>query len=125
MKRLTKKYKNMYIADLQGVSGHCFQSKETVADMHIYKKLGKLEDIEEQLGIPLLILFKVLFQHDGYYKDENDKIYEAEFGPLYLDNGDRSMTVEYPIADYTPRTVSSVDLKEYKKTWALTKKDLE
>lgn len=67
----------------------------------IADKLGQLEDIEEELGIDLITLFKAL--KDGYwYKEDNEIIFEEPNG-----EGLREM------------------LCGYGKTWALTKEELE
>ena len=79
-------------------------------------KLGRLEDIEEDLGIDLVTLFKA-FENGVYYKIDN----EIEFG-----------TVEH-FVPYMNKKLHlrplykelRLSLKDYGKTWALTKEELE
>ena len=79
------------------------------------KKLGKLEDIEEELGIPLEVLFKAL-KEGIYWKTWQDKpehsymgLFEAQTGGFYLSDD------EY----------NDVFTKEYGVTWALTREELK
>ena len=80
----------------------------------IITKLGQLEDIEEELGIDLLTLFKVL--KNGCYVKPWKEIkysYEIRTGSdnihlFLLDENDN---------DYS--------FKDYGKTWALTREELE
>lgn len=81
-----------------------------------YDKLGQLEDIEEELGIDLITLFKAL--KDGAWTKFNNEISkcdECEYQMLdiyiyfYWDNGKHLV----------------FELKDYGKTWALTKEELE
>lgn len=79
-----------------------------------YNKLADLEDLEEELGIDLLTLFKAL----------KDGIYSRDYGYLLVEHfvlkHEKQLhckplrIVEYRFA-----------LKDYGKTWALTKEELE
>lgn len=80
-------------------------------------KLGQLEDIEEELGIDLITLFKVL--KNGFYtifynkhKYDNSCYYtiDLEFKCIWVNDYDAYF---------------SLDFKDYGKTWALTKEELE
>lgn len=77
------------------------------------QKLGQLEDIEEELGIDLVTLFKVL-KNGVYYKNEFGEIVRGY--PRY-----ESDVEEYVIGGVRDYTF----LKDYGKTWALTKEELE
>lgn len=114
MKRLTKKYKKAYIANLQNVSGHCFQSKETVANMHIYKKLGTLEDIENDLGISLITLLKLAIS-DIYVKNGLGEI-------TLISSHEQGFNINLTYKAIILST--NYYFKDYGKTWALTKKEL-
>lgn len=75
----------------------------------MYDKLHDLEDIEDELGIDLIILFKAL--NDGiYYCDKTYTVDEK----LYITNGEI----------YNYARDKWVYLKDYGKTWALTKEEL-
>ena len=74
------------------------------------QKLGLLEDIEEELGIDLVKLFKALKQ--GIYTDNNGFISPVEM-QLYNNNQIlyRPITSKYPVDMYL--------LCDYGKTWIL------
>ena len=79
------------------------------------QKLGKLEDIEEELGIPLEALFKAL--KDGIWgRDINRKMRVN----VYFDINDETWYI-YNIVNLF--FVHS--LKDYGVTWALTKEKLD
>lgn len=107
MKRLTNKsasgHYDLEVPSTQDCAG--FEQK-------CFDKLGQLEDIEEGLGIELLILLKALKQ--GH-------IYSAEFGETDID-------LFFPDHDKWSFDDSKGNLfyvKDYGKTWALTKEELE
>ena len=75
-------------------------------------KLGQLEDIEEELGIELLTLFKAL-----------------KNGIWIYDNGNPFFTSRIKLVmqlDAIHCSISDIEvlLKDYGKTWALTKEEL-
>lgn len=88
----------------------------------VANKLGKLEDIEEELGIPLEVLFKAL--KDGIYRlyeefeDEPPYIYYLD--PIIMYDEWRECWIFY---DDSKCQVYC--LKDYGKTWALTREELE
>lgn len=90
-----------------------------------YAKLADLEDIEEELGIDLLILKKVL-EHGQekyvYFKDRDNKIHKC----------DRAMINIHIHVDVLDEPVGSgyfcqrnLYLDDFGKTWTLTKEELE
>lgn len=101
MTRLTKKVGDNY----------CSQSGDFY---DLYNKLGKLEDLEEEIGCPLEVLFKLAKQRHFYYEENeelhlincfdielfNNKIY---FDSNWIDHdielGDFG-TIELPFKDY-------------------------
>ena len=87
------------------------------------RKLGKLEDIEEELGIPLEVLFKALkngIKVKGYDDElEVDTILDFEPDELVLDYGLKAITTG---RDYIEH---DFEFEEYGKRWALTKEELE
>lgn len=74
------------------------------------QKLGQLEDIEEELGIDLILLYKCMLKHFVYRKLYNGRIVEDKF--RYDEAGFNGQYGVY-------------DLKDYGKTWALTREELE
>ena len=81
----------------------------------IYCKLRKLEDIEEELGCPLEVVFKALKQMVIFHK-ENVKI-EILF--LNIKSNDFYL---YGFVEDTTQAVH-LSLKDYGKTWTLTKEE--
>lgn len=77
------------------------------------EKLGQLEDIEEELGIDLAILFKAFKALKNGFYDENEEYHH--FSNLFIDN----------IEIFDSYEKVSFNLKDYGKTWALTKEELE
>lgn len=83
-----------------------------------YHKLGKLEDIEEELGCPLEVMFKALkngiyYEHSYYSGDKIIEEIKFEIQPeLYLTNAFN----DYALNVYTDYSKA---LKDYKKTWWL------
>ena len=78
-------------------------------------KLGQLEDVEEELGIDLVTLFKAL--KNGIYVDEN-----------YMDFGTTNNFLCPNNLDYfdvnLKQIAGGIYFKDYGKTWALTKEEL-
>lgn len=80
-------------------------------------KLEQLEDLEEELGIDLITLFKALKQMFVFHK-ENVKI---ELLGLHIKSNELCL---YGFVEDTTQAVY-LSLKDYGKTWALTKEELE
>jgi len=107
----------------------------------IIYKLGQLEDIEDELGIDLLTLFKALkegiWTKGGFYSDilEEEPVFVArpEIGICsYYDELDENYNTlvheEDVVCIYTydyEIMIRQTRLKDYGKTWALTKEELE
>ena len=105
--RLTHKHK--YKAD----------NKRFVFDMKDYRKacqkLGQLEDVEEELGIDLITLFKAL--KNGIYTKTKNGISFKRSNDLRI----RPHTNQWQLYYFS---YSRVFTKDYGKTWALTKEEL-
>lgn len=112
MNRLTKDLHNQYkdywyIEDLERVC-----DKEQI----VLTKLGLLEDIEEEIGIDLITLYKAL-KNGIYKKDCLDCCYDTKL---------RFMKGEWYLAQpFDENYTYIVKTKDYGKTWALTKEELE
>ena len=76
-------------------------------------KLGQLEDLEEELGIELITLFKAL--KNGIWIYDNGS-------PFFTSRIKLSWHLD---AIYCDTSDTYVLLKDYGKTWALTKEELE
>ena len=85
-----------------------------ITDADIYNKLGQLEDIEEELGIGLITLFKAL--ENGIYtiRSNGKKRY-----PCLIHNS----AVGY-VFDFMFDQEAQYILSDYGKTWALTQEEL-
>lgn len=81
----------------------------------VLQKLGKLEDIEDELGIDLITLFKAL--KDGVYYKYKPYGYDYKISKCRKCHltGNRTLVVDYHTYKY---------LCDYGKTWALTKEEL-
>lgn len=130
MERLTKKVsRKNYVPDYGGVDDYG----------HICNKLGQLEDIEEELGIDLITLFKAL--ENGIYVKTKAEIrvpllYECEkfkSVPVIENTIKYLLNHQFAFDLYNKLFVYSNDvyrererfyLKDYGKTWALTKEEL-
>ena len=80
-------------------------------------KLGQLEDIEDELGIDLITLFKAM--KEGCYAYENGRIYKMKI--VRVDSDELNSIILFRNASYGG---SSYFLKDYGKTWSLDKNDL-
>ena len=94
--------------------GECYGYKDQKSLMESPSKLGQLEDIEEELGIDLITLFKAL--KNGIYT----KVWKNyAFGnELTIDMRQKCFSFkEYQCS-------AKAYFKDYGKTWALTKEEL-
>lgn len=86
--------------------------------LEIFNKLGHLEDLEQELGIPLEVLFKAL--KDGIYRfyeepeDEEKHIYYLD--PIICYDEYKSCWLFFDDSTY-----NTYYLKDYGKTWWLEK----
>lgn len=84
---------------------------DNVKPFDAVNKLGKYEDIEEELGIGLDVLYELLVR-GCYYKCDNEILYT--FGNVDVSN--KCICNPYN---------KEVLFKDYGKIWALTKEELE
>ena len=109
MNRLTKKNNIGYFPIFE------HETKGKYYDL-VYK-LGVLEDIEDELKIDLITLFKVLKQKYVFH-EENVKI---EILGIHIKSNELYL---YGFVEDTTHAVY-LSLKEHKKTWGLTREELE
>lgn len=101
------------------------QNNDVLMTDNEYKdlKLGQLENIEDELGIELIVLFKALkngcFAKEtfDYMGRKQTQIIFTEFTQLYYADDFDDYLIHIRTRDYY--------LKDYGKTWALTKEELE
>ena len=87
-----------------------------------YRKLGKLEDIEEELDIELTTLFELY-----------NKMCEQKFVYVKIGNEIRCEYYDYYVIDFKNKKIIGMEyepmsffsFKDYGKTWALTREELE
>ena len=88
-----------------------------------YWKLKELEDIEDEIGLDLIIVFKAL-KNGIATRDENGNVVFSSFceklvaDTFDLGNGEKHRA-------YILRGDGMFYLKDYGKTWALTKEELK
>lgn len=120
MNRLTLKIdKDLFIYKAIAKNDENIYNYNNSSEIDVVTKLGQLEDIEEELGIDLITLFKACSYNQAYCKWEG-KIYRAE-------------SIEYMLGEtyiyfyFTECDISHLvlELKDYGKTWALTREELE
>jgi len=104
--RLTEKFKDNYWDKTE--LNYNQESKSEIID-----KLGQLEDIEEELGIDLITVFKILKAVNIYTKD---KRYDLRNSLSYMGNS-------WVIQNHYDN--ECFDFKDYGKTWSIKKEDLE
>ena len=124
MERLTKKHGGSYtqFGD-KYIPNHNIRHKQCV------EKLGKLEDIEEELGITLEVLFKAL-KDGAYFKTDYygiDITYHfLEEHEIWLKRKLFDIRKENLLNNKSYYTGGFIFYwKDYSKTWALTKEELE
>jgi len=111
--RLTDKIKDSYWTNQKNCALDYVEQDNMVCGGKVLTKLGQLEDIEEELGIDLMTLFKA-FKNGIWYKDQGGVHYHKQ--PYD--------TLEENIA-YFRRLFEKQYTKNYGRTWALTKEELK
>ena len=107
-----------------------------ISEDMIFNKLGKLEDIEEELGIDLVTLFKIIKQKYVYTNRFNKRIEQFVLTKIdgiekdYL--GRNYLRLDFQEVEYDDNgnEIDSIihwipDTRDYGKTFALTKEELE
>lgn len=108
-----------------GANGFCCTDAEQL--IKVYDKLGRLEDIEDKLGVDIVRLYKALTRNIIYYKNEiSNEIDECEcvYSSItkYENNIYAFMLLIKKLNNEESYMVATID---YGKTWALTKEELE
>lgn len=121
MKRLTRKDGEYYRVDRYSIFNYEEESESII--FNLSRKLGKLEDLEEEIGCPLEILFRAL--EDGFYVDkeqvEKEPAWENNKGltkigcPKYFKLNMWYKTIE---VDREGQYLE-IELSDYKKSWWL------
>lgn len=136
MTRLTRKFKTNYYFN---TDNRDIVEKDIENDFYaaqaMRNKLGELEDIEEELGISLVILAKGM--KNGIYVKQGKKILKKELKDIRYSKG---LTVHYELngkqygktgaimilyGDYNSQYCDFNNVYTYGRDWALTKEELE
>ena len=92
----------------------------------IVEKLGQLEDIEEELGVSLAMFIKIFKASCSgqtvFVKHDSDGDYERTIYKVYLSNKYNGVLLSTIKGG---ALLTDYKLKDYGKTWALTKEELE
>ena len=116
-----------YKADVSGYPDMMGYEYEQ-AEMDIVNKLGQLEDIEDELGIDLITLFKALKngiwtnQEQCYGDEKQDKIRFFQVRLLLEEN---AVGCIHNSMWKGKEVIRTLYFKDYQKTWALAKEELE
>ena len=117
--RLTEKINGRYYG----------KANNHIASKPLMEKLGQLEDVEDELGIDLLTLFNKAIVEVWYKKE----IIEYDNGGNWYNELDRNVVIHNSIVSRLDFQYKSVyikgakqwfSIKDYGKTWALTKEEL-
>ena len=132
MNRLTKKSNSV----LEAIEYQLIDEKENLdANEGIKKipvlatnKLGRLEDIEEELGIDVITLFKAL--KDGIWTNQeqwygDEKQGKIRFFQVRLLLEENAVGCIHNSMWKGKEVIRTLYFKDYGKTWALTKEELE
>ena len=117
--------RNIYSLDGKKLEGEFFENNTLAIDGKAIDKLGQLEDIEDELGISLETYVRL--HQDGFYgiceDDDHEKPYIYQFDNrcfnIFAD--DKTIVVYFEGSNEEYRTYR---IKDYGKTWALTKEEL-
>ena len=126
MNRLTRKIKGYYSVDLRTCLPMEYEQIEN--SNACVDKLGKLEDIEEELGIDLITLFKAL--RNGIWTNQeqcygDEKQGKIRFFQVRLLLEENAVGCIHNSMWKGKEVIRTLYFKDYGKTWALTKEKLE
>jgi hypothetical protein len=119
--------RNIWSLDGEKLEGEFFENQTLAIDGEAINKLGQLEDIEEELGIDLLTLFRALkngiwTNQEQLYGDETQG--EIRFFQVRLLLEENAIGCIHNSMWKGKEVVRTLYFKDYGKTWALTKKEL-
>lgn len=121
MERLTKQINNKYWVERDTLAVDYIPQTEMCSGGKVINKLGQLEDIEQELGIDLITFLQSLTKN--VFIKQGNKIIECETPPILL-NFDGEYYFEWHCEKLND-SFEQLPLKDYGKTWALTKEGLE
>lgn len=118
------KYKNLFELSSNREIENYVNTDLTIA----IDKLGQLEDIEKEIGIDLITLFKAL--KNGVWTNQEQTYGDAKQGKIRFFQvrlllGEKSIGCIHNSIWKGKEVIRTLYLKNYGKTWALTKEELE
>lgn len=120
--RLTKKYECGYEIRTEPHNCGCGELQVPICkDQDVKNKLGQLEDIEEELEIDLIVLFEALKNGVYYYSNQQLAKDHVFLISKYLTIYNDKLAYDF----MTTFEKKLLLFKDYGKTWALTKEELE
>ena len=123
--RLTEKNETGFVKDIIYFPSDELENKSEIEiSKLLLTKLGQLEDIEEELGIDLLTLFKALSGSYAVKEDDGSIVVEWScprfYAPAVFGHGFNSWISIRPRDEE-----KQLYLKDYGKTWALTREEIK
>ena len=128
MNRLTDKYINWYNDFVFSLRNRLITTEEI--NDSIYNRLKLLEDLEEEIGMSLLTLFRILKWGEIIYKTRslhhNNKIIleSRKIDGLYYDGAYYIVKRHNLLFEDDNDNYDVVYVKDYSITWAITKEEL-
>ena len=129
MNRLTDKYINWYNDFVFSLRNRLITTDEI--NESIYNRLKLLEDLEEEIGMSLLILFRILkwgqiiCKYRPMYGPNKIILLSRKIKDLYYDDGEYILHIYEDGDDGYFINFDYVYIKDYGKTWAIKKEELE
>lgn len=114
--------RNIYSSDGERLQGVFFKNQVLAIDGKAIDKLGILEDIEEELGIELEVLFSALKNGIYYFASDGQLIHDYVW--LVNDYVTAGSVVKISFSFKTFLKNQTLLLTDYGKTWAVNKKVL-
>ena len=131
MNRLTNKYINWYEDFVFSMRNRLITENE-IKDS-IYNRLKLLEDLEEEIGMSLLLLFRILkhgriiHKYKIFCADKKMILVSSIINGLFYENGQYGLEVynEEDDIDEEYNDFKCVYIKDYGITWAIKKEELD
>lgn len=131
MNRLTNKYINWYNDFVFSLRNRLITTEEI--NDSIYNRLKLLEDLEEEIGMSLLLLFRILkhgriiHKYKIFCASKKMILESSIINGLFYENGQYGLEVynEEDDIDEEYNDFKYVYVKDYGITWSLTREELE
>ena len=131
MNRLTNKHINWYNDFVFSMRNRLITTDEI--NDSIYFRLKLLEDLEEEIGMSLITLFRILkwgqiiYKHKLFCADKKSILESCMINGLFYESGQYGLEVynEEDDIDEEYNDFKYVYVKDYGKTWAIKKEELE